>query len=329
MARPLLLPLALAGAGFLWVGAIAVAGEQARAPVAGDARQIQGRVLDAEGWPLPGARVYLLRDAPDQPAGGPPLLETTTDDDGHFSFDALEPGSYRIDIEARDHQLAHVGAHLTGGTTPFAPVEVHMRPQTTSVRASGGYRAPPAANPAAATPGAPAREPPPAPYSSAAEAPLSAIEPREAPASRTAVKDDVSAPEPSNPDPWPQGADADGARAELQHALEAGQIPRARSILAGIEGHRVEDADLFYAVGEALLRAGETEAALHTLDEALARDPAHVEARYRRALALLGLGRRDDARDEFSRVLELRPSGDLADGARKALAALAPAGSTR
>jgi len=314
MARTSLLPIALACCGPLWLGAGAgfAAGGGSTEPVDAGARRVQGRVLDAEGWPLPGARVYVLRDGV---TTGPPLLETTTDADGRFSLDSLEPGTYRIDIEARGHQLAHVGAHLLEGTTPFAPLEVHMRPQTTSRPApdrppspasTGGVVAASASTGAAvATPSAPA--PRPAPPLPTAEPPTSGVDRlHDAP-----------------------GGDTEDVRTQLQRALEAGQIPRAQSIVGGIQGHHAEDADLFYAVGEALLRAGEAEAALHTLDEALSRDPAHVEARYRRALTLLALGRRDEARDAFSRVLELRPAGPLADGARQALAALAPAGSSR
>jgi hypothetical protein len=291
--RALLLPAALC----LALGSSSAAGAQDEPGHSERARRrVQGRVLDSSGWPLAGARVYALERAEGASKGvSHPLLETTSDEDGRFSFDALEPGTYQIDIEAPDHQAAHVGVHLPDAPVPVAPIEVNLWPVTTRAVHAPDPPSGPGATPSVAPvappfPGAPAPQPVPA----------------------TA--------------PFQPAAAPSGLAIEVTGALEAGQVQHARSLLEEVDGVQREDADLFYAVGEALVRYGEPAEAVAVLDQALARDPGHVEARYRRALALLALGRRDDARVEFQRVLDQAETGPLADRARTALAALAELG---
>jgi tetratricopeptide (TPR) repeat protein len=54
----------------------------------------------------------------------------------------------------------------------------------------------------------------------------------------------------------------------------------------------------------ARLEAGDAQAALRPLDEALATDPAYAELHYRRGQALAALGRSDEAREAFARAVE-------------------------
>lgn len=292
--RPILVP-ALLG---LALATAARAGDEARGANASSPGRVEGRVFDADGWPLPRARIYALRRAEQAPdtRENRPILETSSDAEGRFALGPLEPGSYQIDIQAPGHQAAHVGVHLPGTPVTVPPLEVHLWPVTTQ-----SPRAPRAPLPSAAAANVPAGPP------SAASAP--------------------SAPEPSvaASEPESTGAPSAGSVApEVMRALEAGQVPEARALLDRVDGVGAADADLFYAVGEALLRWGETADAVAVLEGALARDPRHVEARYRRALGLLALARRGEARAEFEQVLELRREGPLADGARSALAALDP-----
>jgi tetratricopeptide (TPR) repeat protein len=81
--------------------------------------------------------------------------------------------------------------------------------------------------------------------------------------------------------------------------------------------------------GDLLRRLDRRPEAISAYREALARDPAHVEARYGLAIALAAIGDLGGARDELERVLEIRP--DLPE-ARRALArideVLAARGST-
>jgi len=118
----------------------------------------------------------------------------------------------------------------------------------------------------------------------------------------------------------------DGLAEAVDRALAASQVPHALALLDGVPEKRVGDADLFFRVGDALLRSGETAEAVRVLGEALERDPDHLGARYARALARLGTGQLDGAREDFERVLQLQHDGPFADKARTALDVLgAPA----
>src|SRR5207247_329019 len=65
-------------------------------------------------------------------------------------------------------------------------------------------------------------------------------------------------------------------------------------------------------------------AAERAFKEAIVRAPADALLRYHRAAALTKLGRWDEAIDEYERVLQLRPSEDLASASRGALKTLLP-----
>ncbi len=128
----------------------------------------------------------------------------------------------------------------------------------------------------------------------------------------------------------PAGQDLpDGA--DLRAALESGRIERAHALLASLGDDVPGDADALVEMGTLFLTAGETADAVALLDRAVARDPAHVEARFRRALGRLALGRSAAARADFEMALELSPEGPWAEKARQALEQLPeiPAGETR
>ena len=61
---------------------------------------ISGRVFDTERKPLPGVTVQLVRR---MYQNGRPILLTvqqaTTDQNGRYRFDALEPGRYRVSVQ--------------------------------------------------------------------------------------------------------------------------------------------------------------------------------------------------------------------------------------
>jgi hypothetical protein len=146
------------------------------------------------------------------------------------------------------------------------------------------------------------------------------------------VKLERSPPAPADaPDDAPE-ADADdpgsGAHPEnldLRAALEAGRVERAHELLSSVDEDARRDADALVEMGTTFLTAGETADAVSLFDRAVERDPAHVDAHFRRALGLLALGRSKEARADFETVLELSPEGPAAEKARKALAELPPA----
>jgi protocatechuate 3,4-dioxygenase beta subunit len=66
---------------------------------------LRGRLLDAQGSPIPGRIVYLRRDQVDAGANplarvvlGPLVARTWTDLEGRFRFDAISPGSLVVDL---------------------------------------------------------------------------------------------------------------------------------------------------------------------------------------------------------------------------------------
>lgn len=256
---------------------------------------VAGRVLGARGLPIAGARVVAWRVNHETRAQPVEVGTTRSDGKGAFLLRRLGAGTFEIEVQASGYERGRIGVHLPEGSTSLFPLEVSLAPVGKALPATAAEGAP------RATTGptrARARE------NSAANPPSlpspPAVPPRE---------------------PAAGGAQADFATKmlEARRAIEGGDLRRAQALLAGVDAVRPEDADVFYAVGEGLLRAGETAEAVAFFEKALARDPSHVAAHYHLALGLLGLGRNAEARAEFERVLELRTTGPMAEGARRAL----------
>jgi clan AA aspartic protease (TIGR02281 family) len=76
--------------------------------------------------------------------------------------------------------------------------------------------------------------------------------------------------------------------------------------------------------GRAAYTRGDYETAERVFREAIARTPNDAVLRYHRAAALTKLGRWNEAIDEYERVLQLRPSEEIAAASRGALNALMP-----
>jgi aspartyl protease family protein len=76
--------------------------------------------------------------------------------------------------------------------------------------------------------------------------------------------------------------------------------------------------------GRAAYARGDYAAAERAFKEAIVRAPADALLRYHRAAALTKLGRWDEAIDEYERVLQLRPTDDIASASRGALKTLLP-----
>ena len=81
---------------------------------------VSGRVLDAAGWPVPGAFVTITGESGESPA------RATTAPDGTYQFATLADGTYRIDFELtgfdlmrRNHVRVRAGATATGDVTMY------------------------------------------------------------------------------------------------------------------------------------------------------------------------------------------------------------------
>jgi tetratricopeptide (TPR) repeat protein len=104
-----------------------------------------------------------------------------------------------------------------------------------------------------------------------------------------------------------------------QAALEGKLVDKARALLAPLDEAQIQSADVFFNMGINFFNAGEVKDAISYFGKAIAKDPAHVDAYYRRALAQLGLGQMAEAKADFQKVVELQPEGEMATMAKKAL----------
>ena len=104
-----------------------------------------------------------------------------------------------------------------------------------------------------------------------------------------------------------------------QAALEGKMVDKARSLLSTLDESQVQSADVFFNMGVNFFNAGETQDAIGYFGKALAKDPAHVDAYYRRALAYLGQGKSAEAKADLQKVVELQPDGEMSAMAKKAL----------
>ena len=107
-----------------------------------------------------------------------------------------------------------------------------------------------------------------------------------------------------------------------QAALEGRMVDKGRALLAGLDESQIQSADVFFNMGINFFNAGETADAISYLGKAIAKDPAHVDAYYRRGLAYLGQGKTAEAKADFQKVVELQPEGEMTAMAKKALESL-------
>jgi hypothetical protein len=136
---------------------------------------------------------------------------------------------------------------------------------------------------------------------------------------------EMSSPAPPRASPdAPEGPATPAAVDDVRRALEAGRVEQARAFAASVEWDAAGGTDGLLEIGAAFLDAGAPAEAAAFLDVAIDATPGDVEAHYRRALALLALGREGEARDDFETIVELRPGGAFAAKARQALEVLPP-----
>jgi tetratricopeptide (TPR) repeat protein len=107
-----------------------------------------------------------------------------------------------------------------------------------------------------------------------------------------------------------------------QAALEGKLVDKARELLATLDESQVQSADVFFNMGINFFNAGETGDAISYFSKAIAKDPAHVDAYYRRALSYLGKGQMAEAKADFQKVVELQAEGEMATMSKKALESL-------
>jgi tetratricopeptide (TPR) repeat protein len=109
--------------------------------------------------------------------------------------------------------------------------------------------------------------------------------------------------------------------AMARSAIASGDMARALDLLRGLEGTAAPP-DLFFDAGAHFVNANQPHLAIAYFTRALAREPAYVDAYFRRGMAYLQVGRTEDAKRDLRIVVELAPETRQAESAREALARL-------
>jgi len=104
-----------------------------------------------------------------------------------------------------------------------------------------------------------------------------------------------------------------------QAALEAKKLDKARELLSGLDESKIESPDTFFNMGIDFFNAGEAQDAIAYFGKTIAKDPAYVDAYYRRGLAYLGQGKTAEAKADFQKVVELQPTSEMGSMSKKAL----------
>ena len=273
--------------------------------------RLEGSVTDEAGQPIPGAT---LKAACAERGGGTTL---TTDKKGRWVLGGVVACNWAFDIEAAGYEPKQIAVRLPGESARLAPVKVPLK------KAGGGV--PPELRAAAEKADA-AYQAGRFPEARAEYEKLLALRPDLAPTvhqqigftyvqekqydKAVAELEQVLATDPGN---------AQVRAIAVQAALEGRMVEKARSLLSALDEAKIQSPDVFFNMGVNFFNAGEVKDAIAYFGKALERDPAHVDAYYRRALASLGLGQTAEAKADLQKVIELQPEGEMAAMAKKAL----------
>ncbi len=275
--------------------------------------RIEGRVLDASGAPVAGAKLKL--ELPER--GGGTTLKT--DQKGRWAIFGVAAGGWNIDVEADGYTPRRITVRLPSESSRLAPIEVKLERATASSggdpesraafeRAEAVYKAGRFAQARAEYGRLLALRPDLAPriHQQIGFAWIQEKQPKQA------VEElaKVLAAEPDN---------ALVRAIAAQAALEGGMLDQGRALLAGLDEGAIKEPDALFNIGVNFLNAGATEDAVRYFGKTLAIDPAYVDGYFQRGLARLKLGRPDEARADFQKVVDLAPSGQQAELAKNAL----------
>lgn len=279
------------------------------------AGRIEGTVVDeAAGSPIEGAT---LKANCAERGGGTTL---TTDKKGRFVLGGVVACNWAFDISAPGYVTRQIAIRLPGEAARLAPVKVPLKKaEAAAAGASAELRAAAAKADAAYKEGrfAEAR----AEYEK-----LAAARPDLAPTAYQQIG--FSYVQEKQYDKAVEALDkvlaADPGNAQIraiaaQAALEGKMVDKAKSLLAGLDEAQIQSPDVFFNMGINFFNAGEVKEAIAYFDKTVAKDPAYVDAYYRRALARLGQGQMAEAKADFQKVVELQPDSEMGTASKKAL----------
>ncbi len=277
--------------------------------------RIAGRVTDADGAPIQGAKVKLM--LPERGGG----TTVTTGKDGKWALGGIAAGNWQIDIEAEGYETKAIAVNLPGESVRLSPVVVPLekaKPKGPGVEVVAALDTAEAAFKAGRFAEARAEferllgELPEHAITIHQRIGLCHLQEKNYPAALESLGK-VLAAQPDN-----QQIRAIAAQA----ALEGGALDRGRELLATLDESTIQSADVFFNMGVNFLNANATDEAIKYFTLAIARDAAYVDGYYRRALAYLQLGKQQECRADFEKVIALAPDSPMGEMARKALESL-------
>jgi tetratricopeptide (TPR) repeat protein len=274
--------------------------------------RFEGRVTDAEGKPIVDAVVKLSN--PER--GGGPTLKT--DKKGRWVAGGVVAGTWNADIEAPGYVTRKISIPLPGESARLAPIDVKLE--------KAAPKGPPPEVLAALQKGEDAYKAGKFAEARAEYEKLLALRPDLAVTIHQQIgftyvqeKEYAKGLEHLQKvlDAEPGNVMVRGIMA--QAALEGGMLDRGMELLKGIDETALKNADLFFNIGVNFVNANKPEEAITYFTKAVALDPAYADGYFRRGLAYMTVGKMAEAKADFSRLLELQPSGPQADLARKAI----------
>ncbi|HWW92787.1 MAG TPA: tetratricopeptide repeat protein [Vicinamibacteria bacterium] len=274
--------------------------------------RMEGKVLDESGAPLGGVTVKAT--LPERQG------ETTlkTDKKGHWVLGGIAAGTWDFDFQLDGYVTKQISVKLPSESSRLAPVEVKLE--------KAAPVGPPPEVKAAIEKAEAAFQERRFPEARAEFERLLAIMPAQAATIHQRIGLCYYA-EKNYKEALPHLEQALAAQPDnvqirviaAQAALGGGMTDRGRELLAGIDENTIKNPDVFFNIGLDFLGAGNTAEAVRYFTKAIAVDPKDVDAYYQRGLGYVNLGKMEDARTDFKKILELAPTGQQADMAKKAL----------
>lgn len=275
--------------------------------------RLEGRVLDADGKPLPDVTVKL--NLPSR--GGGTTIKT--DKKGRWALGGIAAGAWEVDLAADGYAVKKLTINLPSESARVAPVDVKLE--------KAAPKGPPPEVREALEKGdeafkagrfAEAREQ----YEK-----LLAMRPELASTLYSQIAFTYSregnyAKAVEYLDKLVQ-SDPTNVNLKLlaaQEALRGGMLDKGLELLKGLDDSAIKEPEVFYNVAALLLNAQKPQEAIGYLTKAVTVDPNYVDGYFQRGLAYLGQGKTAEAKADFQKVIELAPTGAQAETAKKALA---------
>lgn len=269
--------------------------------------RMTGKVIDADGKPIPEATVKLNCVA----HGGGPTL--TTDKKGSWSYLGLNVCDWKIEVSAPGFAGKAVPVNMESQEVRQPPVNITLDklqgpPPELVAAAKAAEEAFTAKNWAVA------REN----YEK-----VLALQPELGPQvypklARTWAGDGNNA---KAVEYLEKSIAADPSRMELrfaaaQTALDAGLKEKAMELVSGIDDAAVKGSDGYFNLAVAFLRASDMANAIPYFTKAIAKDPKLGDAYYWRGMSYVRENKLADAKADMQKVLELDPAGQYAEKAK-------------